>query len=100
MDMYHLLFLIGVVSSVTWFQLYYTNQITNAENVDRYWLVLSGDEQTPPVLTDAHGFVGFKFAEDFNKLVYIVSLNIQESKQSNLFTNFHVLLVYQIYCQK
>jgi hypothetical protein len=45
-----------------------------AENVDRYWVSLSEDEQIPPVFTGAHRFVSLKFAEDLTKLVYSVNV--------------------------
>ena len=44
-----------------------------AENLDRYWSILTGDQQTPPVTTDAIGFVGLKFQDDRTRLVYIVN---------------------------
>ncbi len=44
-----------------------------AENLDRYWSVLTGDQQIPPVATDALGYVGLKFQDDLTRLVYIVN---------------------------
>jgi CHRD domain-containing protein len=43
--------------------------------LDRYWMVLSGDQQTPAVNTDAIGFVGLKFTDDSTRLVYNVNLD-------------------------
>jgi hypothetical protein len=44
-----------------------------AEDLDRYWSILTGDQQTPPVTTDALGYVGLKFQDDRTRLVYIVN---------------------------
>ncbi len=44
-----------------------------AENLDRYWSVLTGEQQVPPVTTDALGYVGLKFQDDRTRLVYIVN---------------------------
>jgi hypothetical protein len=44
-----------------------------AENLDRYWSLLTGDQQTPPVTTDAIGYVGLKFQDDRTRLLYIVN---------------------------
>ena len=36
-----------------------SNPVTYAaENLDRFWSILTGDQQTPPVTTDAIGYVG------------------------------------------
>ena len=43
-----------------------------AENLDRFWSILTGDQQTPPVTTDAMGYVGLKFHDDRSKLMYSV----------------------------
>lgn len=42
------------------------------ENLDRFWSVLTGDQQTPPVTTDAIGYVGLKFQDDRTRLMYSV----------------------------
>jgi CHRD domain-containing protein len=42
--------------------------------IDRYWVVLTGRQQIPPVDTDALAFVGLKFSEDTTKLVYNVNV--------------------------
>jgi hypothetical protein len=44
-----------------------------AEDLDRYWSILTGDQQTPPVTTDAIGYLGLKFQDDRTRLVYIVN---------------------------
>ena len=39
-------------------QLSYSNPIVNSENqIERYWTALTGNQQIPPVKTDALGFV-------------------------------------------
>jgi hypothetical protein len=43
-----------------------------AENLDRFWSILTGDQQTPPVTTDAIGYVGLKFQDDRTRLMYSV----------------------------
>jgi hypothetical protein len=45
-----------------------------AENLDRYWSVLTGSQQVPPVNTEAHGYVGLKFKDDLSRLVYIINV--------------------------
>jgi CHRD domain len=55
--------------------LIYSNTSVNALQVDRYWSVLEGDLLIPPTSTYAHGFIGLKFREDFQQLVYNVNVN-------------------------
>ena len=43
-----------------------------AENLDRFWSILTGDQLTPPVTTDAIGYVGLKFQDDRTRLMYSV----------------------------
>jgi hypothetical protein len=43
-----------------------------AENLDRFWSILTGDQQLPPVTTDAIGYVGLKFQDDRTRLMYSV----------------------------
>jgi hypothetical protein len=43
-----------------------------AENLDRFWSILTGDQQTPPVTTDAIGYFGLKFQDDRTRLAYSV----------------------------
>lgn len=56
-------------------ELIHFNRSINAVQVDRYWSVLDGDQQKPSTITHAHGYIGLKFTEDFEKLVYNVNLN-------------------------
>ena len=56
------------------FPIIYSNPMVNgAENFDRYWSVLTGDQQIPPVTTDARGLVGVGFLDNFSRLVYVVN---------------------------
>jgi len=63
------------VSIVFLCELIYSNPIVFAENVDRFWAVLTGQQQVPPNNTNAVGYVGFKFADDPNRLVYSVNVD-------------------------
>ena len=50
-----------------------SNQMSYAaENLDRYWSILTGDQQIPPVTTDAIGYVSVKFQDDRTRLAYSV----------------------------
>ena len=65
-------YLIGV-SLVFVIQLVISSPTVNAaENLDRFWSILTGDQQTPPVTTDAIGYFGLKFQDDRTKLMYSV----------------------------
>jgi hypothetical protein len=65
-------YLIGL-SLVFVIQLVISNPTVNAaENLDRFWSILTGDQQTPPVTTDAIGYVGLKFQDDRTRLMYSV----------------------------
>lgn len=62
------------ISVVVVIQLIYPVSIVYAaENLDRYWSVLTGDQQLPPNDTNALGYVGLKFQDDRTRLVYIVN---------------------------
>jgi hypothetical protein len=66
----YLLIIVFVVLPV---QLLTSNQMTYAaENLDRFWSILTGNQQTPPVATDAIGYVGLKFQDDRTRLMYSV----------------------------
>jgi hypothetical protein len=56
-------------------ELVYSNSIVFGENVDRFWSVLTGSQQVPPNNTNAVGYVGFKFADEPNRLVYNVNVD-------------------------
>jgi hypothetical protein len=67
--------LVLIVASVVFLvQLIYSNSMVNAANqLDRYWTALTGDQQIPPVTTDARGYVGLKFQDDLTRVAYIVN---------------------------
>ncbi|SRR6266540_5410349 len=55
-------------------QLMYSHSKVNAANqIDRYWSVLTGDQQIPPVDTDARGYLGLKFQDDLTRFVFTVN---------------------------
>ena len=64
--------LIVIASIVFLAQLSYSNPIVNSENqIDRYWTALTGNQQIPPVKTDALGFVGE--IDDLSRFVFTVN---------------------------
>src|SRR5689334_20010657 len=67
-----ILFLIGIL--MLFDQSFFSIQMVFAENLDRYWSVLTGGQQFPPIDTEAHGVVGLKFKDDVNRLVFIVNV--------------------------
>lgn len=63
-----------------------------AENVDRFWSILEGDQQIPPNNTGARGFVGLKFADDFSRLVYNVNVdNIKNNENIIICVNTSII---------
>jgi CHRD domain len=70
-----LVFLLYVTSILMFCGLFYSNKSVSAENVDRFWCVLDGNQQMPPNITSAHGFIGLKFTEDSSKLVFNINVN-------------------------
>jgi hypothetical protein len=73
--MKRVMFLLAVIMILILAELIYPKISINAVQVDRYWSVLDGDQQNPPTITHAHGYIGLKFTEDFKKLVYNVNVN-------------------------
>jgi hypothetical protein len=72
--MLSLLCLLIIVSIVISFQTIYSYPMVNAANqIDRYWSGLTGDHLTPPVNTDARGYVGLKFDDDLGVFVFTVN---------------------------
>ena len=70
------LILLIYVSIVSLLLLIYSNLLVDAfGQLNRYWVALNGDQQIPPVETDAVGFVGLKFQDDTTRLVYNINLN-------------------------
>jgi hypothetical protein len=66
----YVLIIASVVLSV--YLLNFNQTAYAAENLDRFWSILTGDQQTPPVTTDAIGYVGLKFQDDRTRLMYSV----------------------------
>jgi len=69
-----ILVILSLIGIVTLSCIILYSNTTNAVQVDRYWSVLepyghSNDR------TQAHGFIGVKFREDFQQLVYNVNVN-------------------------
>ena len=72
----NLMYLLIIISVVSLSLLLYSIPTVNAvDQLDRYWIVLDGDQQIPPVETDAVGFVGLKFQDDTTRLVYNINLD-------------------------
>ncbi len=67
-------YLLIVASTVSFSQLIYSNPtLSAAENLDRYWSVLTGNQQIPPVNTHGVGYVGLKFPDEMTWLAYTVT---------------------------
>ncbi len=62
-----------IISVATLSGIIYSNT-AEAVQVERYWSVLEANDHSSPN-TDAQGFVGVKFREDFKQLVYNVNVN-------------------------
>lgn len=64
------------VSIVSLPLLIYSNLFLDAfGQLNRYWVALNGDQQIPPVDTNALGFVGLKFSDDYTQLIYNVNIH-------------------------
>lgn len=64
------------VSIVSLPLLIYSNLFLDAfGQLNRYWVALNGDQQIPPVDTNALGFVGLKFSDDYTRLIYNVNIH-------------------------
>ena len=66
----YVLIIASVVLSVHLFNS--NSMLYAAENLDRFWSILTGDQLTPPVTTDAIGYVGLKFQDYRTRLMYSV----------------------------
>lgn len=64
--------LIGIITCLGLMICYMTtaNAIVNQ---DRYWSVLTGGQMIPPVKTDAVGYIGLKYPDDMNRVVYTIN---------------------------
>ncbi len=66
-------YLVIVTSTLLLVQIIDSISTSYAEDLDRYWSILTGNQQTPPVTTDAIGYIGLKFQDDRTRLVYNVN---------------------------
>ena len=55
--------------------LLFINPVAYAVNLDRYWSILTADQQVSPTNSTAKGFFGAKFMNNFSRVVY--SVNVQ-----------------------
>ena len=54
--------------------LLFINPVAYAVNLDRYWSILTADQQVPPTNSTAKGFFGAKFMNNFSRVVYSVNV--------------------------
>jgi CHRD domain-containing protein len=67
---------VSIFASVLSFALFTSALTQNGySQLNRYWVALNTDQDEPPVITDAKGFVGFKFSDSFNRLIYTVNVH-------------------------
>ena len=52
----------------------FINPVAYAVNLDRYWSILTADQQVPPTNSTAKGFFGAKFMNNFSRVVYSVNV--------------------------
>jgi hypothetical protein len=65
-----------ILASVLSFTLLVSTLTQNSYGqLNRYWVALNTEQNLPPVITDAKGFVGFKFSDGFNRLIYTVNVH-------------------------
>ena len=67
--------LIALLLVPTLVLLLFINPVTYAVNLDRFWSILTADQQVPPTNSTAKGFFGAKFMNNFSRVVY--SVNVQ-----------------------
>lgn len=54
--------------------LLFINPVAYAVNLDRYWSILTADQQVSPTNSTAKGFFGAKFMNNFSRVVYSVNV--------------------------
>ena len=54
--------------------LLFINPVSYAVNLDRFWSILTADQQVPPTNSTAKGFFGAKFMNNFSRVVYSVNV--------------------------
>ena len=67
--------LIALLLVPTLVLLLFINPVANAVNLDRFWSILTADQQVPPTNSTTKGFFGAKFMNNFSRVVY--SVNVQ-----------------------
>ena len=67
--------LIALLLVPTLVLLLFINPVSYAVNLDRFWSILTADQQVPPTNSTAKGFFGAKFMNNFSRVVY--SVNVQ-----------------------
>ena len=67
--------LIALLLVPTLVLLLFINPVAYAVNLDRFWSILTADQQVPPTNSTAKGFFGAKFMNNFSRVVY--SVNVQ-----------------------
>jgi hypothetical protein len=72
---YKIFLLTGVVIPLLCQMICLSGSTYAVDQLDRYWMVLSGDQHTPAINTNAISFVGLKFQDDTTRLIYNVNLD-------------------------
>ena len=67
--------LIALLLVPTLVLLLFINPVAYSVNLDRFWSILTADQQVPPTNSTAKGFFGAKFMNNFSRVVY--SVNVQ-----------------------
>ena len=67
--------LIALLLVPTLVLLLFINPVAYSVNLDRFWSILTADQQVPPTNSTAKGFFGVKFMNNFSRVVY--SVNVQ-----------------------
>ena len=66
--------LIALLLVPTLVLLLFINPVAYAVNLDRFWSILTADQQVPPTNSTAKGFFGAKFMNNFSRVVYSVNV--------------------------
>ena len=66
--------LIALLLVPTLVLLLFINPVAYAVNLDRYWSILTADQQVSPTNSTAKGFFGAKFMNNFSRVVYSVNV--------------------------
>ncbi|MGA8563535.1 MAG: CHRD domain-containing protein [Nitrososphaeraceae archaeon] len=66
--------LIALLLVPTLVLLLFINPVAYSVNLDRFWGILTADQQVPPTNSTAKGFFGAKFMNNFSRVVYSVNV--------------------------